>query len=86
MTVSDPLVLSTIVEGVILVVQAGRSSRGIIRRSRIELDRVGSKIFGVVLNNVEVKREGYSEYGYYNRYTTEYESDDESERANSSGD
>jgi capsular exopolysaccharide synthesis family protein len=86
MTVSDPLVLSTIVEGVILVVQAGRSSRGIIRRSRIELDRVGSKIFGVVLNNVDVKREGYNEYDYYNRYTTEYEPDDESERANSSGD
>lgn len=86
MNVSDPLVLSSLVEGVILVVQAGRSSRGAIRRARIELGRVGSKIFGVVLNNVDLKREGYGDYYYNNRYTTSYESDDDTERANSSGD
>ncbi len=86
MSVSDPLVLSTLVEGVILVVQAGRSSRGLVRRARMELSNVGSRIFGVVLNNVDYKREGYNDYYYYNRYDTSYESDDDTERANSSGD
>lgn len=60
--VTDPVILSTMVDGVILVVQAGRSTRDIVRRSRQELSSVGAKIFGVVLNNLDIKREGYDSY------------------------
>lgn len=86
--VSDPLILSTLTDGVILVVQGGRSSRAILRRARVELANVGAKIFGVVLNNVDWRREGYNDYYYYyNRYySSEYQSTDESGRASSSGD
>ncbi|MEP7273224.1 MAG: polysaccharide biosynthesis tyrosine autokinase, partial [Acidobacteriota bacterium] len=86
--VSDPLILSTLVDGVILVVQGGRSSRAIVRRARIELTNVGAKIFGVVLNNVDWKREGYNDYYYYyNRYySSDYETDRDPEQASSSGD
>ena len=69
--VTDPVILSTMVDGSILVVQSGRSTRDMIRRSRQELTGVGAKIFGVVLNNVDIKREGYDEY-YYNRYYSAY--------------
>jgi polysaccharide biosynthesis transport protein len=70
-SVTDPVILSTMVDGLILVVQAGRSTRELARRARRELARVGARVFGVVLNNVNVRREGYDDYDYY-RYTSGY--------------
>jgi polysaccharide biosynthesis transport protein len=71
-SVTDPVILSTMVDGVILVVQAGRSTRDIVRRARLELQNVGAKVFGVVLNNFDMKREGYtSDYGAYYRSSEE---------------
>jgi capsular exopolysaccharide synthesis family protein len=70
-SVTDPVILSTMVDGSILVVQAGRSARELVRRARQELAGVGAKIFGVVLNNVDFKREGYDDYDYY-RYVGGY--------------
>ncbi|MEP7343524.1 MAG: polysaccharide biosynthesis tyrosine autokinase [Acidobacteriota bacterium] len=67
--VTDPVILSTMVDGTILVVQASRSTRDMLRRSRQELTGVGAKIFGVVLNNVDIKRDGYDEYYYYRYYS-----------------
>ncbi len=70
-SVTDPVILSTMVDGSILVVQSGKSTRDLVRRARRELAGVGSKIFGVVLNNVDIKREGYDDYYYY-RYNQSY--------------
>ncbi len=70
-SVTDPVILSTMVDGAILVVQAGKSSRDLVRRARQELAGVGAKVFGVVLNNVDVKKEGYDDYYYY-RYNSSY--------------
>ncbi|HJQ22289.1 MAG TPA: polysaccharide biosynthesis tyrosine autokinase [Blastocatellia bacterium] len=69
--VTDPVILSTMVDGVILVVHGGKSTRDLVRRARQELATVGAKIFGVVLNNVDLRREGYDNY-YYDRYYTNY--------------
>jgi capsular exopolysaccharide synthesis family protein len=70
--VTDPVILSRAVDGVILVVHAGMSTRYLVRRARQELASVGAKIFGVVLNNVDLQREGYGGY-YYSRYSYECE-------------
>jgi Mrp family chromosome partitioning ATPase len=59
------------VDGSILVVQSGKSTRELVRRARQELSGVGAKVFGVVLNNVNIKREGYNDYDYY-RYASSY--------------
>jgi capsular exopolysaccharide synthesis family protein len=69
--VTDPVILSTMVDGVILVVHGGKSTRDLVRRARQELATVGAKIFGVVLNNVDLRRDGYDNY-YYDRYYTNY--------------
>jgi polysaccharide biosynthesis transport protein len=74
MHVTDPVILSTMVEGVIIVVQSGRSTRDVVRRARQELTAVGAKIFGVVLNNVDFRRDGYDNY-YYSRYYESYGQD-----------
>jgi capsular exopolysaccharide synthesis family protein len=72
--VTDPVILSSMVDGVIMVVHGGKSPRTIVQRARQELLGVGAKIFGVVLNNVDMNREGYDAYYYYyNRYYTQYE-------------
>jgi len=74
--VTDPVILSTLVDGVIMVVHGGKSPRTIAQRARQELLGVGAKIFGVVLNNIDMTREGYDEYYYYyNRYYAAYEKD-----------
>ena len=69
--VTDPVILSAAVDGVILVVHGGKSTRAIAHRARQELTSVGAKIFGVVLNNVDMRRDGYNDY-YYQRYYSDY--------------
>jgi capsular exopolysaccharide synthesis family protein len=59
---ADPIILSTLVEGVLLVVQGGKSSRHGIRRARQELSSAGANVFGVVLNKVNFERYGESYY------------------------
>lgn len=63
MNVVDSVIISTLVDGVILVVHGGKSTREVLRRSRQELANVGAKIFGVVLNNMDMRGDNY--YYYY---------------------
>ncbi len=53
------------VDGVVLVVHGGRSSRAVVRRAKQQLLDVGAHIFGVVLNNVKVETQDYYYSGYY---------------------
>jgi capsular exopolysaccharide synthesis family protein len=66
--VTDPVILSTMVDGVILVVHGGKSTREVVRRTRQELSVAGAKVFGVVLNNVDTTHGGYDSY-YDGNYT-----------------
>ena len=65
MYVTDSVILSTLVDGVILVVHGGKSTRDVVRQSRHLLDLVGAKVFGVVLNNVSLRNLGASDRDYY---------------------
>ncbi|HEY8184914.1 MAG TPA: polysaccharide biosynthesis tyrosine autokinase [Pyrinomonadaceae bacterium] len=65
---TDGVLLSSVADGVLLVVHGGNASRHIVRRSRQLLIDVGAKIFGVVLNNVTVSRQDYYYYQNYERY------------------
>ncbi|MCS6874628.1 MAG: polysaccharide biosynthesis tyrosine autokinase [Pyrinomonadaceae bacterium] len=73
---TDGVLIASMVDGVILVIHAGKSSRQIVRRSRQILQEVGSKIFGVVLNNVNVNsQENYYYQTYY--YSSYYQQEGE---------
>jgi succinoglycan biosynthesis transport protein ExoP len=78
---TDGVLIASVVDGVLLVVHGGKSSRGVVRRSRQLLLDVGAKIFGVVLNNVSVRSNDY--YYYYQRYyhQNHYSQDVETEEA-----
>ena len=75
---TDGVLISSIVDGVLLVVHGGKSSRHVVRRSRQLLHDVGAKVFGVVLNNVNLQS---NDYYYYQRYygSNYYKSEGESE-------
>ncbi|MEO6726873.1 MAG: polysaccharide biosynthesis tyrosine autokinase [Blastocatellia bacterium] len=73
-SVTDPILLSRMVDGVIMVIHGGKSSREMVAHARQELQYVGAKILGVVLNNVNLSRDGY-DYYYYRRYQYEYKAD-----------
>lgn len=59
--VTDAAVLATRVDGVLLVLQAGKTRRDRAREARQLLEKVKANIVGVVLNNAEIE----ADYGYY---------------------
>jgi capsular exopolysaccharide synthesis family protein len=76
---TDASILSTFVDGVILVVHGGRSSRAVVRRAKQQLIDVGAHIFGVVLNNVKMESHDYYYAGYAGYYKSGYYSDGDDE-------
>ena len=65
---TDGVLIASVVDGVILVVQSNRSSRQVVRKARQLIQDVGAKIFGVVLNNVDLNsQENYYYQSYYHR-------------------
>ena len=63
LNVTDSVILSGLVDGTILVVNSGKTTRQMLQRCRQELLNVHSKILGVVLNRVKLR--GKENYQYY---------------------
>lgn len=78
---TDASILSTFVDGVILVVHGGRSSRAVVRRAKQQLLDVGAHIFGIVLNNVKIESHDYYYAGYAGYYKSEYYDDDAADQS-----
>ncbi|HZT59271.1 MAG TPA: polysaccharide biosynthesis tyrosine autokinase [Pyrinomonadaceae bacterium] len=83
---TDASILSTMVDGVMLVVHGGRSSRAVVRRAKQQLMDVGAHIFGIVLNNVKLEGTDYYYAGYYSGYYAEEEGAPEGVEAAGAGD
>jgi non-specific protein-tyrosine kinase len=64
--VTDAVVLSSQVDGVILVTQAKRTRRDATKQALERLEHVGARLLGGVLNNVSGKGD-YNHYSYYTR-------------------
>jgi capsular exopolysaccharide synthesis family protein len=77
-SVADPVALATFADGVVMVVQTGKVPHEVIRRATGQILAVKGRILGVVLNGVNLKRDGYY-YDYY-RYYHSYYADSEGER------
>jgi capsular exopolysaccharide synthesis family protein len=79
---TDGVLISSMVDGVLLVVHGGKSSRHVVKRSRQLLHDVGAKIFGVVLNNVNLQSHDYYYYQrYYGSHYYKSDPEEETERA-----
>jgi capsular exopolysaccharide synthesis family protein len=62
--VTDPAILASYCDGVVMVVRAGRTAEDQAMRARRNLTDVGARILGVVLNDCELSRRGYGAYRY----------------------
>jgi capsular exopolysaccharide synthesis family protein len=67
-TFADSVILSTQVDGVLMVVHGGKSPQEIVLRSMKLLDDVDASVLGVVLNNTKVQPSD----GYYGSYSQQY--------------
>ena len=66
---ADSLILSAMVEGVIIVVKAGLTSREVANRTKTHLQTVGAKVLGAVINHIKLQPHDYYYYStYYSRY------------------
>jgi Mrp family chromosome partitioning ATPase len=65
------------VDGAILVVRVGNTSREAVRRAASHLRAVHSRVLGAVLNDIDASSGGY--YGGYGYYAYAYHSHDEAE-------
>jgi succinoglycan biosynthesis transport protein ExoP len=69
---TDGVLISSLVDGVLLVVHGGKTSRQVVKRTRQILQEIGAKIIGVVLNKADVRSNDYYYYhysykGYYSK-------------------
>ena len=70
MPVSDALLLATVVDGVVLVVNSLKTSKHHVKMAAAKLEYARAKIFGVLLNEIDLKHPNYGHYShYYNHYT-----------------
>ena len=59
---TDATILSTLVDGVVLVAMANKSSIHLMRQFKHRVGNIGARIYGVVLNGI---KSGSMEYDYY---------------------
>lgn len=63
--VSDPMLLATKVDGILLVVKAGETNRKLVVRALDILSTSSERILGVVLNNMKNVLPYYYDHSYY---------------------
>jgi polysaccharide biosynthesis transport protein len=75
-TVTDAVVLSQWVNGVLLVIDGQSTHRQSIARARENLASAGGRLLGAVVNRFDVRGSGYYGYSNYNYYYASDESGD----------
>jgi len=68
MAVTDAVVLSRHVDGVIIVVKPGVSKLASAQQTVEQLRRINANVLGIVLNDVQLKRSRYAHYYYTDGY------------------
>jgi sporulation related protein len=66
--VTDSAIVASQADGVILVYQAGKVGRLVLKRAKVHIENVGGKVWGVVLNDVKTEIAGYAYTHYYTHY------------------
>jgi len=85
LSITDAAILAPKVDGVVLVYEMGRTARSALLRAKIQLESVGGKVLGVVLNHISPETyldTGY--YPYYYHYKYKYYRADEKEEGKDS--
>ena len=73
---SDSLVLSSMVDKVLIVSCVNYTPKTELKGTKKSLEQVGASIAGCIVNNVNPKRDGYSNYRYHYGYGYGYDNDE----------
>ncbi len=73
---SDPLVLASLADGVIMVVWGGKTPRALIQKAAQLLKGSNARMLGVVLNKIDTSKKSY----YYCPYYSYYDSDQKAKK------
>lgn len=66
--VADAVVMSTQVDGTLMVLKAGKTDRDVARQAVRQLVDVKAPVFGAVLNDLDLNDQKYGQYSYYYQY------------------
>jgi capsular exopolysaccharide synthesis family protein len=67
---SDALLLAPYADGTVLIAGAGMVNRDLVKKAADQLRQANANLIGVVLNGVDIRREGY--YSQYYKYYSKY--------------
>jgi tyrosine-protein kinase Etk/Wzc len=70
--ITDAGLLAPKVDSVVICYEIGRTARAALLRAKIQLESLGAKISGVVLNHITPQTEAMAPYPYYYRYKYRY--------------
>ena len=70
LSVTDPLIVASLADGLVLVIRQGYCTRGMLGRAGEIFRDVGVKVYGFVLNGVDASLPEY--YGYLGYYSYDY--------------
>jgi capsular exopolysaccharide synthesis family protein len=73
-SVTDGVALAAQVDGVLMVVMVSKMPQAVVKRATEQILAVKARIIGVVMNNVDLRRDGYY-YDYYRYYHAYYGAD-----------
>ncbi|GAC1631184.1 MAG: hypothetical protein NVS9B14_02660 [Candidatus Acidiferrum sp.] len=65
LSVADGRILASLADGTILVIKANVTPRELVKRAQSYVHDAGVRLIGAVLNDVNIKRDGYYGYGTY---------------------
>jgi succinoglycan biosynthesis transport protein ExoP len=80
--VTDSVILSRYVDGVVLVVRGASTPRRVIKDAKDRLKVVGARFLGAILNDVDITS---GDYYYYNRYYHSYYNSEQGSESVASG-
>jgi Mrp family chromosome partitioning ATPase len=70
--VTDAAIMSTMVDGIVLVIKAHQTHREAIKRAKSLLDNAEARIFGSLLNGVNIQKTYGTNYYYYYYHYYQY--------------
>ncbi|HXG05369.1 MAG TPA: polysaccharide biosynthesis tyrosine autokinase, partial [Candidatus Binatia bacterium] len=75
--VTDSAIVAAQADGVVLVYQAGKVGRLVLKRAKAHLESARARVWGVVLNDVQTEIAGFAYTHYYTHYYGEETPEDE---------
>jgi len=78
MGIADAILLGEHADGLLLVAWGGKTPRKVIEKAKTEIEKYNVKLFGLILNNVNLRRFAYAYSSYHYKYG-EYRGDKENQ-------